>query len=69
MIKAVIFDVDRTLVDSKRAEYNSFSKAYFKLKGKKLSDDVLKKISNNPTSVTYGLLNLTNDEINLLNHY
>ena len=43
MIKAVIFDVDRTLVDSKRAEYNSFSKAYFKLKGKKLSDDVLKK--------------------------
>lgn len=44
MIKAVIFDVDRTLVDSKRAEYNSFSKAYFKLKGKKLSDDVLKNI-------------------------
>ena len=69
MIKAVIFDVDRTLVDSKKPKFNSFSKAYFKLKGENVPEYVLNNLSNNPTKKTYALLNLSSDEISKLNHY
>lgn len=69
MIKAVIFDVDRTLVDSKKPEFNSFKKAYFELRKENVPEYVLNNLSNNTTKKTYSLLNLNSDEISKLNHY
>lgn len=69
MIKSIIFDVDRTLVNSNKPEYNLFIKAYLKLTGKNVPQNVLSNLSNNTTEKTYSLLNLNDGDIKLLNHY
>ena len=69
MIKAVIFDIDRTLINSKPVEYNSFNKAYFKLRNEEVPSDVLKNLSNNTTEKTFALLKLSEEEAKLLNKY
>lgn len=69
MIKAVIFDIDRTLINSKPVEYNSFNKAYFKLRNEDVPSDVLKNLSNNTTEKTFALLKLSEEEAKLLNEY
>jgi len=63
MIKHIVFDVDRTLVDSYQSELISLNNAIEIVKGYKLSSEDLHRLTTLPTSVFFKSLNLTDDDL------
>ena len=63
MIKYIIFDVDRTLVDSLKPELLSFQEAIENVMGYKINDEQTKKFTTMPTSVFLKSLELDNRQI------
>ena len=63
MIKYIIFDVDRTLVDSLKPELLSFQEAIENVMGYKINDEQAKKFTTMPTSVFLKSLELDNKQI------
>ena len=66
MIKHIVFDVDRTLVDSFEPEILSVKKAIETVKGYKLSSDEVHRLSTLPTRVFFKSLNLSDDDLKLI---
>lgn len=64
MIKYIIFDVDRTLVDSSEPEFLSFCEAMENVVGYKIDEEQFKDFTIMPTKVFLKTLNLSDDEIN-----
>ena len=63
MIKYIILDVDRTLVDSFEPELLSFQEAYTNVTGKKLSNDQINNFTTMPTSIFLENLDLSKEQI------
>lgn len=63
MIKYIILDVDRTLVDSYQPELLSLEEAIEKVLGYKLNDEQTKNFTVMPTSIFLKYLNLTDEQI------
>ena len=66
MIKYIILDVDRTLVDSFEPDLLSFNEAIENVLGYKINDDKLQGFTIMPTNMFLKSLNLTDQEINLI---
>lgn len=66
MKKYIIFDVDRTLVDSYEPELLSLQKAIEAVIGKKLSINDMSKLTSLPTNEFFKLLNLDDEEVSLI---
>ena len=64
MIKYIILDVDRTLVDSFEPELLSFCEAMENVVGYKMTEEQSKDFTIMPTRVFLKTLNLTEDEVN-----
>ena len=64
MIKYLIFDVDRTIVDSYEPELLSFQEAMENVLDYKLNDEQIKSFTTLPTTTFLTNINLTNEEIN-----
>lgn len=67
MKKNIVFDVDRTMVDSYLPELLSLEEAIEKALGKKLTTDELKKLTVLPTTVFFDKLGLSQNMIKLVN--
>ena len=67
MKKVIVFDIDRTIVDSYSSELLSFQEAYFNVTGNKLSEDDINNFTTLPTSQFFDSLNLNNNTIDLIN--
>lgn len=66
MNKYVVFDLDRTVVDSFEPETVSLKEAIENIMGKKISTEYLAKFASQPTSITFKELELTEEQIVLL---
>lgn len=64
MIKYIILDVDRTLVDSFEPELLSFNEAMENIVGYRMTNEQSKKFTIMPTRIFLKILNLTEDEVN-----
>lgn len=62
MIKYIVLDVDRTLVDSYKPELLSFQEAMENVLGYRMNDEQTKSFTTMPTSVFLKSLNLTDDQ-------
>ncbi len=67
MKKCIIFDVDRTMVDSYKPELLSLKEAIENVTNKKIDDEDMKKLTSLPTSIFFKYLNLTDEELKLIN--
>jgi len=67
MKKYVVFDVDRTLVDSYKPELLSLQEAIEIATGKKISEEEFQKLTTLPTMEFFRSLNLDNDKIKQIN--
>lgn len=67
MKKYVVFDVDRTIVDSYKPELLSLTEAIEIVTGKKISESDFKKLTVLTTKEFFKTLNLSDEEINLIN--
>lgn len=65
--KIIVFDVDRTLVDSFMPELLSLKEAIKFAVGKNVSEDELKQLTMLPTKVFFNKIGLNIDEIKLVN--
>ena len=63
MIKYIVLDIDRTLVDSYQPELLSLEEAIEKVLGYKLNDEQTKNFTVMPTSIFLKYLNLTDEQI------
>lgn len=63
MIKYIVLDVDRTLVDSYKPELLSFQEAMENVLGYRMNDEQTKSFTTMPTSVFLKSLNLADEEI------
>ena len=69
MIKYVILDVDRTLVDSFKPELLSFKEALENVMNYKMSDEQSMLFTTLPTKELLKVLNLNNEQINKVMKY
>ena len=67
MKKCIIFDVDRTIVDSYMPEMLSLQEAIEKATGKTIDTNQMKKLTSLSTSAFFKSLNLNDEEIALVN--
>ena len=67
MKKNIVFDIDRTIVDSHDAEILSLQKAIEIVMGKKAFNEELNKLMTLPTKEFFNALQLTEREISLIN--
>lgn len=67
MKKCIVFDVDRTIVDSYMSELLSLQEAIEKVIGRKINEEQMKKLTSLPTSDFFKFLNLSDEEILLVN--
>ena len=67
MKKCIVFDVDRTMVDSYLPELLSLQEAIENVTGKKISEEQMKKLTSLPTNDFFKFLNLTEEEVTLVN--
>lgn len=63
MKKYIIFDIDRTIVDSYEPELLSFKEAIFNVTGKKLSGEDINNFTSLPTVEFFKLMNVNKEEI------
>ena len=68
MNKIIVFDVDRTIVDSYTSELYSLQKAIEIVTGNKLSADSLSETATMTTTELYKMLNLSENKIKELEH-
>lgn len=69
-MKNIIFDVDRTLVDSYGPELSTLNEALYLATGKHYSDDVMKQLTVLPTDEFFQTLGIHDCEtLNSINHY
>lgn len=69
-MKNIIFDVDRTLVDSYGPELSTLNEALYLATGKHYSDDVMKQLTVLPTYEFFQTLGIHDCEtLNSINHY
>ena len=66
MIKYIVLDVDRTLVDSFKPDLLSFSEAIENALGYKMNEERLKDFTTMPTNMFLKNLNLSDEEIKLV---
>jgi len=66
MIKYVVFDVDRTLVDSFQPELLSFQDAMESVVGYRLNKEQVKDFTSFPTNVFLERLNISNEQIEII---
>ncbi len=67
MKKCIVFDVDRTMVDSYLPELISLQEAIENVTGKKIDEEQMKKLTSLPTNDFFKYLNLSEEEIALVN--
>ena len=67
MKKCIVFDVDRTIVDSYIPELLSLQEAIENVTHKKIDEELMKKLTSLPTSDFFKFLNLSDEEIDLVN--
>ena len=67
MKKCIIFDVDRTIVDSYISELLSLQEAIENVTYRKIKESEMKKLTSLPTSEFYKFLNLSDEDIKLIN--
>lgn len=67
MRKYIVFDVDRTLVDSYMPELLSLQEAIEVVTGKRISEEDFKKLTTLPTMEFFKSLDLNSNEIGLIN--
>lgn len=65
--KCIVFDVDRTLVDSYMPELLSLQEAIENVTDKKVSEEEMKKLTSLPTTDFFKYLELNDEEIILVN--
>lgn len=65
--KYIVFDVDRTLVDSFLPELLSLQEAIKLATGRIINQDELEKLTILPTNIFFSRIGLSNDEIKLVN--
>ena len=68
MIKYIVFDVDRTLVDSFGPELESFQEAIENVMGFKINAEQARSFTIMPTSVFFKYLKLNDDQIQKILH-
>lgn len=66
MKKYIIFDVDRTIINSYESEMVSLQEAIIKVTGKEIDKIELIKLTTLPTDQFFDNLNLSNEQINLI---
>lgn len=59
MKKVIVFDIDRTLIDSYEPELLSLKEAIEKVLKKKISDEEMSRLTTLPTKVFFKSLNIT----------
>ena len=67
MKKHIVFDVDRTLVDSYKPEMLSLQEAIKIVTGKTISNEEFQKLTTLPTKEFFKYLELSNEKISLIN--
>lgn len=67
MKKCIIFDVDRTIVDSYIPELLSLQEAIENVTNRKITETTIKKLTSLPTSEFFDFLNLSDEEIKIIN--
>ncbi len=67
MIKNIVFDIDRTLVDSYECEMSSLKKAIQKSVSRKFPEEIFEKLTVLPTKEFFQLLKLSPNEIKQVN--
>lgn len=67
MKKCIVFDVDRTLVDSYLPELLSLQEAIENITNKKISKEEMEKLTSLPTKEFFKYINLTDKEIESVN--
>ncbi len=67
MKKCIVFDVDRTIVNSYMPELLSLHEAIENVTGKKINDEQMKKLTSLTTSDFFKFLNLSDEEVALVN--
>ena len=67
MKKCIIFDVDRTIVDSFLPEMLSLKEAIENVTDRHITESEMRKITSLTTSEFYNYLNFSNDEIKKIN--
>ena len=65
-MKVIVFDIDRTLVDSYKSDLVSFQEALETVLGKSLTEEECKNMTALPTTVFIKSLNLTDDQIMMI---
>ena len=66
MKKCIVFDADRTIVDSYMPELLSLQEAIENVTSRKVSEEEMKKLTSLPTNDFFKHLHLSDKEINLL---
>lgn len=67
MKKYIIFDADRTLVDSCDAVALSLQEAIYNVFNIKIEDDEIRKLTSLPSNKYFEALNITGDNVDLIN--
>ena len=67
MKKCIVFDVDRTIVDSYMPELLSLQEAIENVTSRKISEEEMKNLTSLPTVNVFKNLHLSDKEINLIN--
>ena len=67
MIKNIVWDVDRTMVDSYHCEMTSLKKAIVKALNREYPKEIFEQLTVLPIHKFFGLLDLTEDEIAKVN--
>ena len=67
MKKAIVFDIDRTLIDSYEPELLSLKEAIEKVLKKKISDEEMSRLTTLPTKVFFKSLNITEKQLKEIN--
>lgn len=67
MKKCIVFDVDRTIVDSYMPELLSLKEAIFDVTGKEINEEQMNKLTSLTTFDFFKFLNLSDEEIKLVN--
>ena len=67
MKKCIVFDVDRTIVDSYMPELLSLQEAILNVTGKKISEEKMQKLTSLTTSDFFKFLNISDEEIIKIN--
>ena len=67
MKKCIVFDVDRTIVDSFLPEMLSLKEAIENVTDRHITESEMRKITSLTTSEFYNYLNFSNDEVKKIN--